>query len=90
MLYDPIFRGLRRVCPKCSEGRLLWRNWRHWQHITREGRRCCDYLVYYECDRCHSKVKILRGGLVRDVDEREWQIFCQPKRSENKDLDSRI
>lgn len=83
MLYEPIIRVLRRACPRCSGGRLHWRNWRHWQNISQEGRRSSDHLVYYECDRCFSRLKILRGGLIRDVDEREWLQFCQPGKPPN-------
>lgn len=72
-----ILRGLRMACPRCSEGKLLWRNWRHWQHVNQEGRRSCDHLVYYECDRCGCRIKILRGGLVRDADEKEWAQYCE-------------
>ena len=82
MLYEPIIRGFRRACPKCAEGRLQWRNWRHWQHISQEGRRACDHLVYYECDRCRCRLKIFRGGLIRDADEREWSQFCEPERNQ--------
>jgi len=77
MFYKSIIRGLRKACPRCEEGRLQWRNWRHWQHIARDGSRSCDHLVYYECDRCHCRLKIFMGGLVRDADEREWARYCE-------------
>jgi hypothetical protein len=77
MLYEPIIRGFRKACPKCAEGRLQWRNWKHWQNISQEGRRSCDHLVYYQCDRCQCKLKIFRGGLTRDVYEEEWARHCE-------------
>lgn len=85
---ESIFRGLRIACPRCSEGRLHWKNWRHWKHVSQDGREHCDHLVYYECDRCHSKIKILRGGLVRDVDEREWAQYCMSEEPDVQKLNS--